>query len=66
MQFTLYHGEPEVGIASQNQKELEARLQKAPVVQNLVLQLAGDDDPTDVRLRRGLTITCGYTRGGLK
>ena len=28
-------------------EELEARLREAPVVFNLVLQLAGDGDPTD-------------------
>jgi catalase len=58
-QYARYHWEPEVGAAGQTieelQKqppsylfeELEARLRKAPVVQNLVLQLAKDGDPTD-------------------
>ena len=54
-----YHWEPEAGEAGQTieelQKqppsylfeELETRLRKAPVIFNLVLQLAKDDDPTD-------------------
>ena len=58
-QYARYHWEPEVGAAGQPieelQKqppsylfeELEARLRKAPVVFNLVLQLAKDGDPTD-------------------
>jgi catalase len=58
-QYARYHWEPEAGVASQTLEELqkqspsylfeelEARLRKAPVVFNLVLQLAGDGDPTD-------------------
>jgi catalase len=58
-QYARYHWEPEAGVAGQTLEELqkqppsylfeelEARLRKAPVVQNLVLQLAGDGDPTD-------------------
>ena len=58
-QYARYHWEPEAGVAGQTieelQKqspsylfeELEARLRKAPVVFNLVLQLAKDGDPTD-------------------
>jgi catalase len=58
-QYARYHWEPEAGVAGQTleklQKqppsylfeELETRLQKAPVVFNLVLQLAGEGDPTD-------------------
>ena len=57
--YARYHWEPEAGVASQTLEELqkhppsylfeelEARLRKAPVVHNLVLQLAGDGDPTD-------------------
>jgi catalase len=59
VQYARYHWEPEAGVAGQTLEELqkqppsylfeelEARLRKAPVVQNLVLQLAGDGDPTD-------------------
>lgn len=59
VQYARYHWEPEVGVAGQTLEELqkqppsylfeelESRLRKAPVVHNLVLQLAGDDDPTD-------------------
>ena len=58
-QFARYHWEPEAGVGGQTleqlQKqppnylfeELEARLRKAPVVFNLVLQLAGEGDPTN-------------------
>jgi catalase len=58
-QYARYHWEPEAGVAGQPLEELqkqppsylfeelEARLRKAPVVFNLVLQLAGDGDPTD-------------------
>ena len=58
-QYARYHWEPESGVAGQTMEELqkqpptylfeeyEARLRKAPVVFNLVLQLAGDGDPTD-------------------
>ena len=58
-QYARYHWEPEAGVAGQTLEELqkqqpsylfeelEARLRKAPVVQNLVLQLAADGDPTD-------------------
>jgi len=58
-QFARYHWEPEAGVAGQTTEELqkqppnylfeeyEARLRKAPVIFNLVLQLAGDGDPTD-------------------
>lgn len=58
-QYARYHWEPEVGSAGQTieelQKqppsylfeELEARLRKAPVVFNLVLQLAEEGDPTE-------------------
>lgn len=58
-QYVRYHWEPEAGEAGQTfeelQKqppsylfeELEARLRKAPVIFNLVVQLAKDDDPTD-------------------
>jgi catalase len=58
-QYARYHWEPKDGVAGQPleglQKqppsylfeELEARLRKAPVVFNLVLQLAKDGDPTD-------------------
>jgi catalase len=58
-QYARYHWEPEAGVAGQTLEELqkqppsylfdelEARLRKAPVVQNLVLQLAEDGDPTD-------------------
>jgi catalase len=58
-QYARYHWQPEAGVSGQkleelqNQppnylfEELEARLRKAPVVFDLVLQLAGDDDPTD-------------------
>jgi catalase len=59
VQYARYHWEPEAGIAGQPLEELqkqppsylfeelEARLRKAPVVFNLVLQLAKDGDPTD-------------------
>ena len=58
-QYARYHWEPEDGVAGQTLEELqkqspsylfeelEARLRKAPVVFNLVLQLAKDGDPTD-------------------
>src|ERR1700719_861678 len=58
-QYARYHWEPEAGTAGQTLEELqkqppsylfeelEARLRKAPVVFNLVLQLAGDGDPLD-------------------
>jgi catalase len=58
-QYARYHWEPEAGVAGQTieelQKqppsylfeELEERLRKAPVVFNLVLQLAEEGDPTD-------------------
>jgi catalase len=58
-QYARYHWEPEAGIAGQTLEELqkhsssylfeemEARLRKAPVVHNLVLQLAEEGDPTD-------------------
>jgi catalase len=57
--YARYHWEPEAGVAGQTLEELqkqppsylfeeyEARLRKAPVVFNLVLQLAGNNDPTD-------------------
>jgi catalase len=59
VKYARYHWEPEAGVAGQTLEELqkqppsylfeelEARLRKAPVVQNLVLQLAGDGDMTD-------------------
>jgi catalase len=58
-QYARYHWEPEAGVVGQTldelQKqppsylfeELEARLRKAPVIFNLVLQLAGPGDPKD-------------------
>jgi len=58
-QYARYHWEPEAGVAGQTLEELqrqppsylfeelEARLRKAQVVFNLVLQLAGEGDPTD-------------------
>lgn len=58
-QYARYHWEPEAGVASQTLEELqkqspsylfeelEARLRKAPVIFNLILQLAGEGDPTD-------------------
>ena len=58
-QYARYHWEPEAGEAGQTLEELqkqppsylfeelEARLREAPVVFNLVLQLAGEGDPTD-------------------
>jgi catalase len=58
-QYARYHWEPEAGVAGQSMEELqkqppsylfeelEARLRKAPVIFNLVLQLAKDGDPTD-------------------
>jgi catalase len=58
-QYARYHWEPEAGVAGQPLEELqkqppsylfeelEARLRKAPVVFNLVLQLAKDGDSTD-------------------
>ena len=58
-QYARYHWEPEAGVAGQTLEELqkqppsylfeelEARLIKAPVVQNLVLQLAEEGDPTN-------------------
>jgi catalase len=57
--YARYHWEPEAGVAGQTLEELqkqqpnylfeelEARLRKAPVVFNLVLQLAGKGDPLD-------------------
>ncbi|MDL2410088.1 catalase family peroxidase [Rhizobium calliandrae] len=57
--YARYHWEPEAGVAGQTLEELqkqppshlfdeyELRLQKAPVVFNLVLQLAGDGDKLD-------------------
>jgi catalase len=57
--YARYHWEPEAGEAGQTLEELqkqppsylfeelEARLRKAPVVFNLVLQLAEEGDPTD-------------------
>nr|WP_283256044.1 catalase family peroxidase [Dyella humicola] len=57
VQYARYHWEPDAGVAGQTldelQKlppsylfeELEARLRKAPVIFNLVLQLAGSGDP---------------------
>ena len=59
VQYARYHWEPEAGVAGQTLEELqkqppsylfeelEARLRKAPVVFNLVLQLAGEGDATD-------------------
>src|SRR6202161_597017 len=56
-QYARYHWEPEAGVAGQTLEELQkqppsylfgevqARRRKAPVVFNLVLQLAGDGDP---------------------
>jgi catalase len=58
-QYARYHWQPEAGIAGQALEELqkqppnylfeelEARLRKAPVCFDLVLQLAGNDDSTD-------------------
>ncbi|WP_160109349.1 catalase family peroxidase [Pseudomonas izuensis] len=58
-QYARYHWEPEAGVVGQTldelQKqapsylfeELEARLREAPVIFNLVLQLAGAGDPKD-------------------
>ena len=58
-QYARYHWEPEAGVAGQTLEELqrqppsylfeelEERLRKAPVVFNLVLQLAEEGDPTD-------------------
>ena len=58
-QYARYHWDPEAGVAGQTLEELqkqppsylfeelEARLREAPVVFNLVLQLAGESDPTD-------------------
>jgi catalase len=58
-QYARYHWEPEAGVASQTLEELqkqspsylfeelETRLRKAPVIFNLILQLAGEGDPTD-------------------
>ena len=58
-QYARYHWEPEAGEAGQTLEELqkqppsylfeelEARLRKAPVIFNLILQLAGEGDPTD-------------------
>jgi len=57
--FARYHWEPEAGVASQSIEdlrklppsylfeELEERLRQGPAVFNLVLQMAGDGDPTD-------------------
>jgi len=57
--YARYHWEPEAGVAGQTLEELqklprsylfdelEERLSKGPVKQNLVLQLAGEGDPTD-------------------
>jgi catalase len=58
-QYARYHWEPEAGVSGQTLEELqkqspgylfeeyEARLRKAPVAFNLVLQLAGDGDALD-------------------
>ncbi len=58
-QYARYHWEPVAGVAGQTLQELqkhppsylfeelEERLRRAPVVFNLVLQLAEDGDPTD-------------------
>jgi catalase len=58
-QYARYHWEPQAGVAGQTlealQKlspsflfeEFEERLRKAPVKFDLILQLAGDGDPTD-------------------
>jgi catalase len=58
-QYARYHWEPQAGVAGQTLEELqklppsflfeelEERLRKAPVVFNLILQLAADGDPTD-------------------
>ena len=58
-QYARYHWEPEAGVAGQTLEELqkrspsylfeefEERLRKAPVVFNLVLELAGEGDPLD-------------------
>ncbi|MGJ7506271.1 catalase family peroxidase [Variovorax sp. GT1P44] len=58
-QYARYHWEPDAGVAGQSLddlqrqppsylfEELEARLRKAPVTFNLVLQLAGAGDPTN-------------------
>lgn len=57
--YARYHWEPDAGVAGWTLEELqkhpptylfeeyEERLRKAPVVFNLVLQLAGEGDPTD-------------------
>ena len=57
--YARYHWEPEAGVASQSNEELqklppsylfdelEERLRQAPVRFKLVLQLAGEGDPTD-------------------
>jgi len=57
--YARYHWEPEAGVASQSIEdlhkqspsylfeELEERLRTGPVKFNLVLQLAGESDPTD-------------------
>ena len=59
VQYARYHWEPEAGVAGQTldelQKqppsylfeELEARLRTAPVIFNLILELAGPGDPTN-------------------
>jgi catalase len=58
-QYARYHWEPRAGVAGQTIEELqkqppsylfeefEVRLQDAPVTFDLVLQMAGDGDPTD-------------------
>ena len=58
-QYGRYHWEPDAGLAGQTLEELqkqppsylfeelEARLRTAPVIFNLVLELAGPGDPTD-------------------
>jgi catalase len=58
-QYARYHWEPVAGVAGQTMEdlqkqppshlfeELEARLREAPVAFNLVLQLAGEGDPTN-------------------
>ena len=58
-QYARIHWEPQAGVAGQTLEELqklspsflfeelEERLRKGPVIFNLILQLAGDGDPTD-------------------
>ena len=59
IQYGRYHWEPQAGVAGQTREELEkkppsylfeeleSRLREGPVYFNLILQLAGDGDPTD-------------------